>query len=151
MQLINDPSHFGEIETSAVLKVMLKSWTQSNLHWSILQHRYRDLKRLCCRGNPLLPISGLVGNPKPRYFTAVRHRGGWPPRSSRSLLAATLTLLLPAYGRARHGFPSVAPRAYRLASMQRESTVKNKLSHRASRRGNLKMTAKPAHRGILGA
>jgi len=44
---------------------MLKSWTQSNLHWSILQHRYRDLKRLCCRGNPPLPISGLVGNPKP--------------------------------------------------------------------------------------
>jgi hypothetical protein len=72
---------------------MLKSWTQSNLHWSILQHRYGDLKRLCCRGNPLLPISGLVGNPKPSYFTAIRHRGGWPPRSSRSLLAATLTLL----------------------------------------------------------
>jgi hypothetical protein len=38
-----------------------------------------------------------------------------------------------------------------LASMQRESTVKNKLSHRASRHGNLKMTAKPAHQGILGA
>src|SRR5580704_3419605 len=72
---------------------MLKSWTQSNLHWSILQHRYGDLKRLCCRGNPLLPIRGLVGNPKPSYFTAIRHRGGWPPRSSRSLLAATLTLL----------------------------------------------------------
>ncbi len=47
---------------------MLKSWTQSNLHWSILQHRYDDLKRLCCRGNPFLPISGLVGNPKPSYF-----------------------------------------------------------------------------------
>jgi hypothetical protein len=35
----------------------------------------------------------LAGNPKPSYFTAIRHRGGWPPRSSRSLLAATLTLL----------------------------------------------------------
>src|SRR5579862_6788943 len=82
MQLINDPSHFGEIETSAVLKVMLKSWTQSNLHWSILQHRYGDLKRLCCRGNPLLPISGLVGN-------------------------LDVAVWRPAYGRARHGFPPV--------------------------------------------
>ena len=35
----------------------------------------------------------VVSNPEPSYFTAIRHRGGWPLRSSRSLLAATLTLL----------------------------------------------------------
>ncbi len=34
----------------------------------------------------------MVGNPKPSYFTDIRHRGSWPLRSSRSLLAATLTL-----------------------------------------------------------
>jgi hypothetical protein len=35
----------------------------------------------------------MVGNPEPGYFTAIRHRGGLPLRSSRSLLAATLTLV----------------------------------------------------------
>ena len=34
-----------------------------------------------------------VGNPELIHFTTIRHRGRWPLRSSRSLLAATLTLL----------------------------------------------------------
>jgi hypothetical protein len=38
MQFFNDPSHFDEIETSAVLKVVVKSWTQFNRHRAILQH-----------------------------------------------------------------------------------------------------------------
>ena len=37
--------------------------------------------------------SRFVGKPEPSHFTTIRHRGGWPLRSSRSLLAATLTLL----------------------------------------------------------
>jgi hypothetical protein len=37
MQFFNDPSHFDEIETSAVLKVVVKSWTQFNRHRAILQ------------------------------------------------------------------------------------------------------------------
>ena len=35
----------------------------------------------------------IVGKPEPIHFTTIRHRGGWPLRSSRSLLAAALTLL----------------------------------------------------------
>ena len=38
MQFVNDPFHFAEIETLAVLEVVVKSWTQFNRHWSILQH-----------------------------------------------------------------------------------------------------------------
>src|SRR5215472_9450713 len=36
MQLLIDPAQFAEIETSAVLKVLVKRWTQFNRHWSIL-------------------------------------------------------------------------------------------------------------------
>jgi len=36
MQFVNDPFHFAEIETLAVLEVVVKSWTQRNRHWSIL-------------------------------------------------------------------------------------------------------------------
>ena len=38
MQFVNDPSHFDEIETPAVLEVVVKSSTQFNRHRSILQH-----------------------------------------------------------------------------------------------------------------
>jgi len=38
-------------------------------------------------------ICATNGKPEPIHFTAIRHRSGWPLRSSRSLLAATLALL----------------------------------------------------------
>ena len=50
---------------------------------------------LCFRASDefLLFSSSTLGNPEPSHSTVIRHRGGWPLRSSRSLLAPTLTLL----------------------------------------------------------
>src|SRR5580704_7801077 len=62
---------------------MLKSWTQSNLHWSILQHRHGDLKRLCCRGNPLLGAGPAL------LFVWPSHEKGCPSFPSVGKLGTT--------------------------------------------------------------
>ena len=36
MQCLNDPSHFTEVETPAISKVLIESWAECNRHWSIL-------------------------------------------------------------------------------------------------------------------
>ena len=69
-------------------KICARTLTEANKRKTpscILRFRARD--------EFLLFSSSTVGNPEPSYFTVIRHRGGRPLRSSRSLLAATLTLL----------------------------------------------------------
>jgi len=33
MQLVNDPLHLAEVETSAIIKILFESWAEHHWHW----------------------------------------------------------------------------------------------------------------------